>query len=250
MRRDDSQKVFRGHLKECMQHFTRNFIERYPRGSKGAAEAKSPIADFCGVSVGSVTRWLYRDERLPLGEALIKLMFFLDMIGYEVIEIERLPDERRNFAALIGFGLLSSEEATSLLGYAQTSILLNVLHGNQRASKDRDRLMWDTWKTKRAELEEKRAVLQRQYRLDLLAKERYGMKGQTTSSRLLLIHLKVLISFLDDLLTLLEDESPDGIAESDQAILEPSASTISSLSARLDTLVSQLKVPKQPRGNS
>ena len=106
----DEYEIFRGHLEECVRHLGTRLVSGMPYSPRGIAKKLKPIADFCGVTNRSVSRWLVA-RRFPVGEVLIKFSCYLDMIGYRVIELERMPKSRRNFAELIGFGVLSSRQA-------------------------------------------------------------------------------------------------------------------------------------------
>jgi len=145
--------VFRGHLDECLRYLGRIFNAQIAKRSKNVSKARQPMADFCGVSSETVKIWLDGNSALPIGEPHIKLMFYLDMLGYKVIELERMKKPRRNFAALIGFGLLSIEQAIQLVGYAKTSPLFKVLRGEENTSKGKESKMWNIWKEKKDSLE-------------------------------------------------------------------------------------------------
>lgn len=47
---EDRHEVFRGHLEECLRHLGTSLASSVPKGSRGAAQAKKPLADFCGVT--------------------------------------------------------------------------------------------------------------------------------------------------------------------------------------------------------
>ena len=123
-------EIFRGHVEECLKHLGLKLYQGIPRGSRGASEAKRPIADFCGVTVDTTTRWLNDPKHLPVGEVYIRLMCFLSVNGYRVLELERMKPKVRNFARLIGFGLVTSQEAAEMLNYSQISTLFQVLRGD------------------------------------------------------------------------------------------------------------------------
>jgi len=154
---NEESEVFRGHLDECLRHLGARLAGVVPKGSRGAVESRRPLAEFCGVAVDSVGRWL--SGTVPIGEQRLKLMCFLDLIGYRVIELERIPKIQRGFAELVGFGLVSSQEATELLGYSETSTMFKVLAGQQGASGDKNQRMWDYWKEAKGILERKKETL-------------------------------------------------------------------------------------------
>ncbi len=150
---EERLEVFREHLKECVEHFGRLFNSRFPHGKRGRIKALKPLADFCGVTPETTQKLLDGLGSLPVGEVLIKLLCYLDLHGYRIIEFERLPRVLRNFAELIGFSVLSAEEALKCLGYHQASEIYVLLRGNRGLTKDKEEKMWSAWKLKREELE-------------------------------------------------------------------------------------------------
>lgn len=249
---EDRPEVFRGHFDECFKHLGTSLAARARKGSREAALQKKPVADFCGVTVNSVTRWLHSTGPLPIGEHYIRLMCYLDMVGYRVIELERMPKGRRNFAELVGFGLLSSEQAIELLGYSYPSTLYQVLQGHHGASENKDQKMWDAWKERKEELERKKKQLQEQYSLDVprdvplkVHQKAEGAKPATlTSGR------TAVINIMEGLLALLEEESFEKLSAGGFKELQQSADTILRLSAHLSTLSSRLIMSEQRKGGS
>ena len=154
------KEIFRGHLEECFDHYIETLSFIAPKGTRGSPEAKRPLVGFCGVTISTVTRW-FNQKILPIGEILIKLTCFLQLLGYRVIEFERLPQIRRNFAELIGFGLLSGQEACQLLGYKKSNSLYLVLQGKEGMSQEKKEKMWEVWKKRRVELEQRKSELEK-----------------------------------------------------------------------------------------
>lgn len=241
---EDKHGVFRGHLEECLRHLRTSLASSVPKGSRGAGQVKRPIADFCGVTIDSVTRWL-NTESFPVGEQYIKLVCFLDMIGYWVIGLERLPKVRRNFVELIGFGILSSNQAIKLLGYSETSTLYQVLQGHDGASQDKDQKMWDAWKERKEELVLKKEKSQELYRLDIPLK--IHPKAKDSKSAMSASRQTAVVNIMEGLLSLLEEGSLSGSSFAD---LQRSADTILRLSAHLSALSSQLIMSEQRKGGN
>jgi len=237
-----SHELFRGHLEECFQHFSERVVSIAPKGSHGSVEAKKPIAYFCGVTTGTVCRWLYGTGPLPTGEPRIKLMCYLDAMGYRVIELERMPKGRRNFVELIGFNLFSSSQAAELLGYSEASKLYRVLQGRQDASDDKNQRMWELWKERKEELERKkseaRASLQR---VEPAMTKQSKSKPQQPSAA---------ISIMEGLLGLLEKEPSEFSASELGNLPQSSASVILKLSGRLNILSSRLIAINQQKGGN
>ena len=156
MKNEERIEVFRGHFEECIRNFAKSLASKVPRGQKGVVAHKEPIAHFCGVGVHTVTRWLYHNG-LPEGESYIKLVCYLDTIGYRVIELERMPQDRRHFFEMIGYSIISSEEAIKLLSYKSSSTLFKMLRGDQAIGGDRSEKMWNAWKERKDELERRKS---------------------------------------------------------------------------------------------
>lgn len=245
---EDRQEVFRGHFEECLRHLGTSLASSVPKGSRGAAQTKKPIADFCGVTIDSVTRWLHGTGSFPLGEQYIKLMCYLDMVGYRVIELERMPKVRRNFAELIGYGILSSGQASKFLGYSSTSTFYQVLQGHHGASEDKEQKMWDAWKERKEALQEKKERSQELYRLDIPLKVRRKAELAKTSERpVSAVRPKAVVSIMEGLLALLEENSFEKLSDGELADLKQSADTVLRLSAHLSALSSRLIMSEQQR---
>lgn len=239
---EDKIVVFRGHIDECLRHLAASINERASKGSWGAGQAKEPAANFCAVTVSTVARWLNKTT-LPIGEQLIKMMCYFDLIGYKVIEFERLPRVRRNFAELIGFGLLSSQEASQLLGYTSVSTLYQVLQGTQGASESKDQKMWDVWKERKQDLQRKKEQAQEIYRLDIPLRVRPKTTIQQEDVGTSPCVQTAVVNIMEGLTSLLEGDSFKNPSEKDLNILKQSAGTILRLSARLSTLSSMVITP-------
>jgi hypothetical protein len=246
---EDNKEVFRGHLEECFQHLKKSLDSKAPKGSRGALTVKKPIADFCGVGVSSVARWFRRTGLLPIGETLIKLMCYLDMAGYRVIELERMPKGRRGFVELLGYGLLSGDKAIELLGYSENSTLLKVLQGHHGTSKDKEQKMWDFWKEKKEELEKTKEELQKQFGSRSLG-TKSKVLPRTNVSKVSDQHVSAtrqiaVVSIMEGLLKLLEEDSFGKLTNGNLAALQKSADTVLRLSAHLSALSSRLIMTDQ-----
>lgn len=166
---NETPEVFRGHVDECLGHLGNMLATSIPKGSKGAAQVKRPLADFCGVSTACVQRWL-RNSSLPIGEQRVKLMCWLNMAGYRVIGLERMPKIRRYFLELVGFGLISGKQAAELLGYTTVSRVYEVLRGDCNAGSEKRAVMLREYSNRKEELEQKKESAREQYRLHIPSK--------------------------------------------------------------------------------
>jgi hypothetical protein len=87
------------------------------------------MADHCKVQSSTALAW-FEGERLPMGENLVMLRYFLELCGYKVSELERLSPAAYNLGAIIGYGILTSEEVRRILGYSRSNgVHLVVLQG-------------------------------------------------------------------------------------------------------------------------
>lgn len=215
-----NQEVFRDHVAECIQHLKGVFARQKP---PEAARHKKQIAEFCGVDAIAVRRWLNGDTE-PLGEQRVKLMCCLDSIGYRVIELERMDKTLRGFGELIGFGLLSIQNADELLGYSEPRLLFRVLRGGAGTSQEKTQKMWDMWKSKKEELE--RAKKQARANLKSVAR---AESSATPSSR----H-QALINIMEGIVFLMEESKPPSDAHLQKRI--------SALASRLLAIARQMEV--------
>ena len=224
MRQSPQVEVFRGHWEECLKHLDTRITVKAPRGLPGAAQARKPLADFCGVKIPSVTRW-FSGAILPNGTQLIKLLCYLDLMGYKVIELERMQPGRRGFAELIGFGLLSIEQAAELIGYANTATLYQVLHGRQNSDEEKDQKMWDIWKEKSRELELRKAEARKQNGSESLPVVDQGAEKSSpvlaTSGRISRHTAAIIVAV--GLQSLLEEDLFEDFSENDCAELRQTA---------------------------
>lgn len=87
--------------KRCFRHFVKAEFE----GDKAEA-----LAAFVEPSIeATIVRGLLNFEFFPQGMLLVKLRFFLDFVGYKVVEVEKLPVEVRDCARLYAFGAASMD---------------------------------------------------------------------------------------------------------------------------------------------
>ncbi|MDD2913593.1 MAG: hypothetical protein PHS29_03090 [Candidatus Pacebacteria bacterium] len=222
---DERVEIFRGHTEECLQNYSLLFSKKTQKNSLIV------IADFCSVSTGTVKRWL-SSEGLPVGETLMKLMCFLDAIGYSIIELERMPKVQRGFIELIAFGFFSGKEAADAIGYSTASSLYQVLQGNGEPGKEKSQKMWEIWKEKKEELnkkkEEKRRIFEADIRPGNFGKETFEIEDSNYKE-------KATIKIMESLIYLLQEnafEEPEDIGEVTGIIFRLS-SHLNSLSARL-----------------
>lgn len=241
----EKQEVFRGHLDECLKHFAAGLETSAPKGTKKATLARKPLADFCGVVIHTASRWLLGTGAPPVGEPLLKLMFFLDVVGYKVIELERMPTDIRNFAELIGFSLLTSGEARSLLGYYKVSRLYEIFRREVGVSSEKKQLMRDEWKKRRGELVAKREKSRALCSFDITPKTKPKLENDKRVQ--ISYRHEAILKIMAGLLALL-DEGP--FSETQVADLRPHTNTLLRLSICLNALSSRLIVSESGKGGS
>lgn len=146
---EPTPEILRGHIDECLRHYAESLLKKAPKGSKEAPESRRQIAEYCGVAISTPSNW-FAQSTLPTGQAFIRLLCFLDTLGYRVLELERIG--HRMFAELIGYKIISVEEAVSMVGYSSPNKLLRVFWGDVRTSKEKATIMWDIAKNRKEEL--------------------------------------------------------------------------------------------------
>ncbi len=121
-----SQQVMK--WKDCLAHYAKTVLP--PPNSKGANEAKMPMARFCGVSTPTIQRWVVGGA--PEGLPLLKLLFFLDGIGYkvsELLDISRQSKSNYKLAEMLAYDVMNLEEAQKFLDYANSQSVYQVAFG-------------------------------------------------------------------------------------------------------------------------
>lgn len=150
----EREEVFRGHFEECLDHLWHCFNAHFPKALRGTEKARQPIADFCGVEAKTVGEWM-KGRSSIVGEGRIKLMCYLDLLGYRVIELEKLRT-MKELAEVIGYGVLTSKQVGELLGYVKIQDVYNVLLLKRGTSKEKQERARGICAEKRAELTQKK----------------------------------------------------------------------------------------------
>lgn len=169
---DAPDEVMRGHVEECLEHLQKRFNSKIKRRSPGRLEALKPLIDFCQISQATASKLMDidKDPDPPKGRILIKLICYLNFHGYRVIEFERTQPVLRNFAELIGYGVLSADEAFRLVGYHDSQQIYQVIWEREGLSKEKEAKIWEIWKGRRDELEQKKRNAFKDYNLQILFK--------------------------------------------------------------------------------
>ena len=130
-----SKLHFSGTTKECLYHYAENFLP--PKGARNSSEAKVPMAKFIGVNPETIVSWT-SDRNKPLGGPLLKLRFFLEAVGYDVIELRNLRGQVNYLLAeMLAYGNLTIQEAQEQLGLGKPDSVFRIAHGNSNTSSER-----------------------------------------------------------------------------------------------------------------
>jgi len=130
-----SKLHFGGTTKECLYHYAENFLP--PKGARNSSEAKVPMARFVGVIPETIVSWI-SDRNKPLGGPLLKLRFFLEAVGYDVIELRNLRGQVNYLLAeMLAYGNLTIQEAQEQLGLGKPDSVFRIAHGNSNTSSER-----------------------------------------------------------------------------------------------------------------
>jgi hypothetical protein len=238
-------EVFRGHMDECLGHLDDALTAKVPKNSKGILQFRRPIFRFCGVEDKTLKRWL-RADTSPSGEAWIKLMCCLDILGYRIIELERMPKALKGCVELIGFGFYSGQQLAERLSFAQTFSIYSVLKGKQKISDEKRKLLWDAWKEKKDDIERKKEQVRKSMHAIMSASERPHRAATAFSHQ-----GRAAISIMSGLLDLLEAGSLKELAACDVTVLQKAGGdTIMRTSAHLNTLNSRLILSKKRSGDA
>ncbi len=187
---------------------------------------------------------------MPRGEQYYKLLCFLDLNGYKVIELEGMAIRCKNFTLLIGFGVLTSKDATEMLGYTQISELYRALRGDTGLSKDRERKMWDLWQARKDKLDEAVEEAGKRFRLNFSRARETQSIGVVESKVAMPATTKPpdylrdgAVDIMEGLLKMLDSGVLLDLTDADWAALRNSSSTVLRLSSHLSTLSAKLVKP-------
>ena len=122
--------IFSGDVRQCLSHYASTL----PTGKSQVLAARKPLVDFCGISTERAYRWL-QGKKLPTGENLIRLKYFLYGKGYEVSELQSLIPQVLSLGWVISVGKISFDEVCRLLGYSGRDSFFPVLNGVSNPSK-------------------------------------------------------------------------------------------------------------------
>lgn len=237
--------TFRGHFDECIKHLADRLLEAYPRGSRYSERGREPMAEFCGVNVHTITGWVLRQSQAPRGVEYIKAVCFLEVNDYEVIEFTKQKENIRNFWRLVGYGLVTAEQATEFLGYSQAQSLFRLITGRSGANEEVMAKVWGLWKSRKDELHKKMEEARIRYRIDFSPNSGHSMDETLPPSEEVSVNTEAcpkegVLKVMEGLVQLLDSGSFQNLSAQDIEKLRPSRSNILRLSAHLSSLSAKL----------
>ncbi|RJQ37497.1 hypothetical protein C4552_00455 [Candidatus Parcubacteria bacterium] len=97
-----------------------------PASDRERGEFYAPIAEYCNVSTATVGQWL-GGKRLPGGEPLLRLRYWIAKGNVLVAELEKLDPAVKALGQLIADGELELEKVWQEIGYASRDGLFDAL---------------------------------------------------------------------------------------------------------------------------
>lgn len=165
-------EIFRGHFTECLQDLGARFNQAYPPKSRNRISHLKRMTSFCGVALRTPRRWFLDDAKV-VGEVYLRLVFFLDINGYKVIELERMQSSVvRKVAELVAFNVITVDELCQVVGFAQQAEFFAIFRGDRGTSKERINRMWELIQEHRVAVYDKQKEAVVKYRLSFLRKGR------------------------------------------------------------------------------
>ena len=138
------------------------YAERLPpKGSHLRSRYYRDLMEFTGCNNDTVARWV-NGNNMPLGLPLIKLRFFLALVGHEPIELTRLRDGYQ-FGYMLAETLafcdnLTVSEASKAIGYTDDYAVLRIAHGESTADAAHEPQLKKFCEGCRADVEKRRSA--------------------------------------------------------------------------------------------
>lgn len=114
--------------------------ETWPEpGSKGLVQARMPLAKHAMVEDQSIARWI-RDQKIPKGETVFRVGFFLEsFFGVKIEEMDGSNEyDVKELTRTFGSGVVPMERISEILDFAdRTDSVLRLLRGRSGTSEAR-----------------------------------------------------------------------------------------------------------------
>jgi transcriptional regulator with XRE-family HTH domain len=153
LRGAELMKPIRGTTEKCFAHLVKTISS-----GEDFYEKREQLAAALGVVVQTVYTWM-SGTHAPIGETLIRLRFYLELLGYDVDELRSLPPAVRGVARLVAFEVASLQEVAAFVGYEPgdgPTTLLKIFRGVRNTSDEKMRLFASLATERARALEEKR----------------------------------------------------------------------------------------------
>lgn len=159
---------FRGHIGDCLEDFglKMNLLGR--QKDLPNCEMFAPMAEFCRAHINSVNRWV-RDKNVPIGDNLYRVVSYLLLQGYTVIEVDRAPESFRCVIEMLGYGMMTVAQVAERLSLKKPQNVNRILWRKSGATEDKKQAIKTLWLEKREELGQLRAELRQRYAIQLPA---------------------------------------------------------------------------------
>lgn len=97
---------------------------------------RNAIVEFADVSPKTVKRWL-QGTQYPIGEPLVRLIYFLQFSGFRMRELEDLSGDILQLGRLIAFQVLDAKSINKYLGYSERNDIIRVIFGKAGISHEK-----------------------------------------------------------------------------------------------------------------
>jgi hypothetical protein len=113
------------------------------KGQKGFSKGKDTLARFLGVNAHTVRRW-FSGGASPIGMPLIKLRYFLELLGHKISTLELIKEKTPalyGLGELLAFDVITMSYAISELGYTDQHSVFRLMHGNNSCTSEKELLI-------------------------------------------------------------------------------------------------------------
>lgn len=133
-------RAINGTTDQCLRH-----LESVIEKQSDFYNIREQFARIVGVSSQSVYRWA-KEKKVPTGEALIRLRYYLEHLGYCVTELESLKPRTRTLGRLFAFRVVTLDEIVDTLEFDGdrqniSDMVIALFRGPRGTTEDRVRSM-------------------------------------------------------------------------------------------------------------
>ncbi|MFA6445963.1 MAG: hypothetical protein WCW14_01805 [Candidatus Paceibacterota bacterium] len=104
---------------ECLKHFCKN--AGFDTHDRAMCRVRDGVSSLLGIDTGT-GYCLFTKFRMPQGEKLMRLQVFLELLGYVLVEREKLDMDRKNLTDLVVFRLLTIAEISRGLRIGEDTV--------------------------------------------------------------------------------------------------------------------------------